>query len=156
CLSGPNWHVRLPGRAYDGAAPWGYMNREEIGAWLAGYAESFAVPVRESVTATGLTADPDGDGFQVTTTGGAYRAREVVIATGCTTPPRLPSCAADLPADVVQLHTAAYRSPTALPPGAVLVVGSGQSGVQIAEELLQDGRLVYLATGSNWWWPIRY
>src|SRR3954468_24587915 len=93
CLSGPNWHVRLPGRAYDGAAPWGYMNREEIVAWLAEYAREFAVPVREGVTATGLAADPDGHGFRVTTTDGDYCACEVVIAIGCGTHPRLPSCA---------------------------------------------------------------
>lgn len=156
CLSGPNLHARLPGRAYDGPAPWGYMNRDEIVAWLADYAREFAVPVREGVAATGLTTDPGGDGFRVETTGGDYRAREVVIATGWSTHPRIPACAADLPANVVQFHSSAYRNPVALPPGAVLVVGSGQSAVQIAEDLLQNGRHVYLAAGSHWWWPIQY
>jgi putative flavoprotein involved in K+ transport len=156
CLSGPNWTIRLPGRIYDGSAPWGYMNRDEIAAWLADYARDFAVPVREGVSATALTADPDGDGFRVTTTGGDYHAREVVIAIGCSTHPRVPACAADLPAHIVQVHSSAYRSPEALPGGAVLVVGSGQSAVQIAEDLLRAGRSAFLAAGSNWWWPIRY
>jgi putative flavoprotein involved in K+ transport len=156
CLSGPNWHVRLPGRAYEGSAPWGYMSREEIVAWLTDYARDFAVPVCEGVAATGLNADPGGEGFRVMTTDGDYHACEVVIATGWSTHARLPACAADLPSDVVQLHSSAYRHPGTLPPGAVLVVGSGQSAAQIAEELLRDGRPVYLAAGSHWWWPIQY
>jgi putative flavoprotein involved in K+ transport len=156
CLSGPNWHVRLPGRAYDGPAPLGYMGRDEIVAWLADYARAFAVPIREGVTATTLTAASEGDGFRVATTDGEYRAAEVVVATGCSTHPRIPDCAADLPADVVHLHSSTYRTPAALPRGAVLVVGSGQSAAQIAEELLKEGRRVYLAAGRSWWWPIRY
>lgn len=155
CLSGPNWTVQLPGRAYDGPAPWGYMDRTEIVGWLDDYARSFAVPVREGVMVTALAADPAG-GFRVASTGGEFRAGSVVVATGCSSNPHIPACASELPGDIVQLHTSAYRNPTMLPSGAVLIAGSGQSAVQIAEELLQAERMVYLATGRNWWWPIRY
>ena len=86
----------------------------------------------------------------------ALRADSVVVATGSYHVPRVPGLAACLPTDIHQLHSQAYRNEGSLPPGAVLVVGSGQTGIQLADELLAAGRRVYLAVGSNGWAPRRY
>ncbi|WP_129338775.1 MSMEG_0569 family flavin-dependent oxidoreductase [Cellulomonas endophytica] len=142
----PNWQCRLPGYPYEGPDPDGFMTRDEVHAWLRGYAASFGPPVHEGTTVTGVRERPLG-GFTVTTSAGTLTADQVVVATGGYHVPVLPAVSARLPADVVQLHSAAYRSPDALPEGAVLVVGSGQSGAQIAEDLHLAGRRVHLALG---------
>jgi putative flavoprotein involved in K+ transport len=95
-------------------------------------------------------------GYRVTTNGGIFRAANVVVATGSFQRPRIPAFSANLPPDIKQLHSGDYRNPRALPPGAVLVVGSGQSGCQIAEELYQSGRKVYLCVGRAGRLPRRY
>jgi putative flavoprotein involved in K+ transport len=92
----------------------------------------------------------------VQTEAGAFTARQVVVATGALQRPWVPPCAAELPATVRQLVPYTYRNPQQLPPGAVLVVGSGQAGCQIAEELRRAGRAVYLSVGRSWWVPRRY
>lgn len=147
CLVTPNWQCQLPGFPYTGNDPHGFMGRDEIVDYLVGYAESFRPPVVEGVAATRLRGDDLGR-FVIDTPRGTLTADHVVVATGPYQVPRTPRVAARLPDDVVQLHSADYASPERLPAGAVLVVGTGQSGCQIAEDLHLAGRRVHLATGS--------
>ena len=147
CLVTPNWQCLLPGYPYAGPDPHGFMLRDEIVTYLEGYARSFGPPVAEHTAATRLTQRPLG-GFEIRTTRGTVTADQVVIATGPYQVPITPRMAQRLPDDIRQIHSAAYRSPAELPPGAVLVVGTGQSGSQIAEDLHLGGRTVHLATGS--------
>lgn len=153
CLVTPNWSVRLPGGDYAGPDPDGFMPRDEIAGFLGAYASSFGAPVREGVDVTAVARD--GSGFTVRTTAGDFRVRELVLATGAFQQPHRPAAAASLPVDIVQLDLTGYRNPGALPPGAVLVIGSGQSGVQLAAELREDGRRVVLACGRAPWVPRR-
>src|SRR5487761_1271350 len=147
CLVTPNWQCQLPGYPYNGPDPDGFMPRDEIAAYVTGYAASFGPPVREDTEVTRLRRGPGG-GFEIVTSGGELTAGQVVVATGPYHVPRLPRMAARLPAGIVSRHSSQYRSPGALPAGAVLVVGTGQSGGQIAEDLHLAGRQVHLATGS--------
>jgi len=143
----PNWQCKLPGYDYSGADPHGFMTRAEVQAFVQGYAESFNAPVRTGVEVTRL-AQRDEGGFDIVTSTGRIIARQVVIATGGYHDPVLPAFAAALPESVTQLHSSEYRNPTDLPPGGVLVVGTGQSGTQIAEDLFLEGRDVHLAVGG--------
>lgn len=143
----PNWHIRLPGGEYQGNDPDGFMPRDEVVSYLEHYAASFNAPVRFGVTA--IAVDPTAAGYRVQTDQGEYQAANVVIATGLFQQPKIPPSSASLPVDIQQLSSDKYRNPQALPPGAVLVVGSGQSGCQIAEELYQSGRKVYLCVGGS-------
>jgi putative flavoprotein involved in K+ transport len=153
CLVTPNWTVQLPGRGYDGDDPDGYMQRDEIVAFLERYAAGFDAPVRGGVAVTSLRRA--NGGFVLETPGGAIESSVVVLAAGAYQRPHRPAGAATLPADLLQIDLEAYRNPEALPPGAVLVVGSGQSGCQIAEELREAGRDVVLACGRVHWAPRR-
>lgn len=155
-LVAPNWHLQLPGFPYDGPDPDGFMHRDEVVAYLEAYARHIAAPVETGVRVTALEACGDGPGLVVHSAAGATSAPQVVIATGAYSSARLPACAAELPAQIVQLHAMDYRQPDQLPPGAVLVVGSGESGCQIAEELCHTGRTVWLAVGRGGWLPRRY
>jgi putative flavoprotein involved in K+ transport len=154
CLVTPNWTVGLPGYPYQGADPDGFMSRKEIVACLEDYAGSFAAPVRQGVAVRSLTAAPAG-GFLLGTSAGDLRAASVVLATGAYPCPHRPPGAGGLPPGLPQLDVGDYRNPAALPPGRVLVVGSGQSGAQVAEELCQAGREVVLACGKAPWCPRR-
>lgn len=154
CLVTPNWSVRLPGHPYDGDDPDGFMPRDEIVAYLERYAAGFSAPVREGIEVTSLAEAPDG-GFLLRTSDGEIRARSVVVATGAYQRAHRPEPAGSLPAGLPQIDVQAYRSPAELPPGRVLVVGSGQSGCQIAEELRESGREVFLACGRAPWSPRR-
>jgi len=152
----PNWTLRLPGFQYQGADPDSFMSKDEVVAQLETYARSFTAPVRESVRVTAVERDPAGASFLVQSEDGVYVASQVVVATGALQRPYIPGCGADLPPDVAQIVPYTYRNPAALPPGAVLVVGSGQSGCQIAEELRRSGRTVYLSVSGSWGMPRRY
>lgn len=114
------------------------------------------MPVRCGVEVTAVAPAPAGRGFVLATSAGPVAARQVVIATGAYRTPRLPAMHASLPPTLHQLHSRDYRRPVQLPPGATLVVGSGESGCQIADELRRDGRLVILAVGRSAWLPRRY
>jgi putative flavoprotein involved in K+ transport len=155
-LVGPNRTLELPGFPYAGEDPDGFMSKDEVAAHLEAYAGSFGAPVREGVRVTAVAPDPNSAGFLVRTDDGSYAAAGVVVATGALQRPYIPAIAEDLPARIAQVVPYAYRSPAALPPGAVLVVGSGQAGCQIAEELRRAGRPVYLSVGRSWWAPRRY
>ena len=151
CLVTPNWYVQLPGGHYDGEDPHGYMPRDEIVAHLERYARGFDAPVREGVQVTALRNDAGG--LVLDTSDGELVARNVVLCTGAYQRPHRPPGAATLPSDLLQVGVEGYRNPAELPQGAVLVVGSGQSGCQIAEELHEAGRDVFLACGRAGWAP---
>ncbi len=153
-LMAPNWTFQLPGHPYDGEDPDAFMARDEVVAELERYAAEFQAPVREGVDVTSIERDPRG-GFVLQTSAGEIAARTVVLGTGAYQRPRRPPGAATLPADLLALDVGEYRNPAALPPGRVLVVGSGQSGCQIAEELHEAGREVFLACGRAPWVPRR-
>ena len=154
CLVTPNWTVRLPGHPYTGPDPDGYMVRDEIITTLEAYAGSFQAPIRGGVLVTGAELLPDG-GFLVHTRSGDLSSRALVLATGTFQRPHRPEVADTLPTGIPRMDVDAYRNEGALPPGSVLVVGSGQSGAQICEELRKAGREVVLACGKAAWVPRR-
>jgi putative flavoprotein involved in K+ transport len=147
CLVTPNWQCRLPGFPYAGPEPDGFMLKDDIVRYLEDYVRSFDPPLHEGVAVTSLRRDPRG-GFALGTSAGDCHAEQVVIATGGYHTPSFPRMAERLPEAIVQLHSSAYRRPGALPGGEVLVVGTGQSGCQIAEDLHLAGRRVHLCVGS--------
>jgi putative flavoprotein involved in K+ transport len=151
-LNTPNWAQQLPGYAYAGPDPDGFAPLGEVIEYLEGYAASFEAPVREGVEVTALRAGAGG-GFELETSAGPLRARTVIVATGAYQRPTPSPLRDAAPASVFQQHTAEYRSPDELPEGAVLVVGSGQSGCQVAEDLVDAGRTVYLSVGACPWVP---
>ncbi|HEX8034698.1 MAG TPA: NAD(P)-binding domain-containing protein [Ktedonobacterales bacterium] len=152
----PNWMVRLPGAVYQGGEPDGFLLHEEIVAYFARYAEQFRLPIQYGTRVVSVEHADDGTSFHIQTKTTQYEAANVVIATGVYQHPKIPAWSARLPAEVAQIHSGGYRRPDALVPGAVLVVGSGQSGCQIAEELYQSGRTVYLGVGRAGRMPRRY
>lgn len=147
CLVTPNWQCALPGHVYDGPDPHGFMKKDEINAYLAAFRRKVAPPIREGVAVRRVTPRAQG-GFDVITSDGEWTADQVVVASGGYHQPIVPRLAERLPAGIVQLHSEQYRSAAALPEGEVLVVGSGQSGAQIAEDLHLAGRKVHLAVGD--------
>jgi putative flavoprotein involved in K+ transport len=155
CLVTPNWTSSLPGFPYDGTDPDGFMPRDEIAGRVARYAEVIGAPVRLESRVERLSARPDG-GFRLETGSGPLDAARVVVAAGSFHRPKVPPLAAEMPKRLAQIHSHEYRRAADLPPGAVLVVGSGQSGAQLAEELFAAGRLVYLSVGSAGRMPRRY
>ncbi|WP_341891464.1 MSMEG_0569 family flavin-dependent oxidoreductase [Variovorax sp. YR752] len=148
CLVTPNWQCQLPGHPYRGDDPHGFMRKPEIAAYLDGFRQLVAPPIREGVAVT--RARPRADGlWQVSSSEGECTAGQVVVASGGYHVPIVPAMAKRLPAHIVQMHSEQYRNADALPPGAVLVVGAGQSGAQIAEDLHLAGRQVVLAAGDS-------
>lgn len=152
----PNWSFRLPGAEYQGRQPDGFMARDEIVATFEQYIDRFQLPVRYQSRVTSIATSPTGESFLVNTDTEQFQAKNVVVATGLFQRPKLPAYGAEISPRITQLHSGQYRNPASLPPGAILVVGSGQSGCQIAEELYQKGRPVYLCTGSAGRAPRRY
>jgi putative flavoprotein involved in K+ transport len=156
-LNTPNWQSRLPGGDHPGADPDGFMSRKEIVAYFEKYARHFRLPLRYCARVSRVERDSRSGAYLVSIEGGErIQARNVVIATGLYQRPKIPAFSADFPADIRQVHSDAYRNPQELPPGAVLVVGSAQSGAQITEELYESGRKVFLATGRAGRTPRRY
>jgi putative flavoprotein involved in K+ transport len=147
CLVTPNWQCQLPGFPYQGPDPHGFMLRDQIIAYVDAFVSSFNPPLREGVAVRNLRANAQ-HGFMLEATDGLHSADQVVIAAGGYQIPIVPRCAERLPGDMVQIHSSDYRNPDQLPPGAVLVVGSGQSGCQIAEDLHLAGRKVHLCVGD--------
>jgi putative flavoprotein involved in K+ transport len=147
CLVTPNWQCDLPGHPYDGPDPDGFMVKDEIVAYVQAFVAKVAPPIREGVSVNRVTKRPEG-GFAVSTSDGDYTADEIVVASGGYNIPIVPRMAERLPATIAQIHSEQYRNPQQLPEGGVLVVGSGQSGAQIAEDLHLAGRKVHLAVGQ--------
>ncbi|BBG01040.1 MULTISPECIES: MSMEG_0569 family flavin-dependent oxidoreductase [Pseudonocardia] len=147
CLVTPNWQCDLPDFPYAGDDPHGFMVREEIVSYLEAYRAFVDPPLREGVSVTRLTRDERGT-FTLETSAGTCTADQVVVATGGYHTPVTPPLTEPLPPGITQVQSQDYRSGAGLPPGEVLVVGSGQSGAQIAEDLHLEGRRVHLAVGN--------
>ena len=154
CLVTPNWTMQLPDQPYDGEDPDGFDSRDEIVSFLERYAARFDVPVREGVDVHSLRSRKSG-GFVLETSDGTIESRRVVLATGAFQRQAGLPAGSRLPADLFQTDAGSYRSPSELPLGPVLIVGSGQTGCQIAEELAEAGRDVYLSCGRAPWLPRR-
>lgn len=152
----PNWSIELPGKSYAGVDLDGFSHRAEVLAFLEDYARGIKAPVHTGVEVLALRAASRPGRYVVATNRGDIEARNVVIATGPYQEPRMPPVSLQLPAHIVQVHASEYRNPGQLPAGGVLVVGSGASGCQIAEELLTSGREVYFAIGHHRRVPRRY
>ncbi|WP_433366587.1 flavin-containing monooxygenase [Actinoplanes sp. CA-142083] len=150
----PNWTMSLPGATYSGDDPEGFVPRDEIVQYLLRYASSFGAPVREGVGVDSLEHAPHG-GFLLRTSAGDLQAATVVVSTGAYQRPHRPDVAAGFPPEVLAIDAEDYRNPATLPPGKVLVVGSGQTGCQISEELHESDREVFLACGRAPWLPRR-
>jgi len=155
CLVIPNWTVQLPGGRYRGDDPDGFMPRDQIVSHLVTYAQSFDAPVREGVTVTSLERSDNG-AFLLRTSSGEIRAKKVVLASGGYQKPHRPPAAAQLPPSIHTIDAEGYVNPAALPPGKVLIVGSGQTGCQLAEEIFEAGRDVFLSCGRAPWIPRRF
>src|SRR5690606_18445397 len=156
-LVAPNFTLQLPGMPYDGPEPDAFMARDDVIRYVRSYAAAIGAPVRLGTPVRRLAPPPTpGGGFAATTDSGVVEARTVVLATGAYPNPKVPAAARDLPDGIQQLHSRDYRRPAQLADGAVLVVGSGQSGVQIAEELHGAGRQVHLAVSMCGSVPRRY
>ncbi|CAB3778082.1 MSMEG_0569 family flavin-dependent oxidoreductase [Paraburkholderia caffeinilytica] len=147
CLVTPNWQCALPGYPYLGDDPHGFMKKDEIIDYLDGFIAHVDAPVIEQAEVKRLKQRDDGV-YTIVTTQGDFTAEQVVVASGGYHTPIVPRLAERLPAGIVQLQSSAYRNPQALPEGAVMVVGTGQSGAQIAEDLHLAGRKVVLAVGE--------
>ena len=153
--NGPAWHDRFPGRTFSGVDPDGFATKDQIVDYFVGYAEQIAAPIRCGVEVKALYAKSDNGGIRADTSEGVIEATNVVVATG---PFQRPVVPAVVPSGIgiAQIHSAAYRNPGQFPGGAVLVIGSGSSGVQIADELVRGGRRVYLSVGQHSRPPRRY
>ncbi len=147
CLVTPNWQCKLPGHDYAGPEPHGFMKKAEIIEYLQAFLAKVKPPLLTGVTVRHVQPQPQG-GYAIHTTAGDFTARQVVVCSGGYHEPVVPRLAERLPAHIVQLHSEQYRNPQALPEGGVLVVGSGQSGAQIAEDLHLAGKSVHLAVGD--------
>jgi putative flavoprotein involved in K+ transport len=153
--NGPAWHDRFPGMKFPGIDPDSFATRNQIVDYFVAYARQISAPVRCGIEVTALHKRDDASVFRAHTTAGIIEATNVVVATG---PFQRPIVPAIVPSDagIVQLHSATYRNPAQLPDGAVLVIGAGASGVQIAEELVRAGKRVYLSVGPHNRPPRRY
>lgn len=146
--NGPVWHDRFPGMEFDAFDPDAFAPKEKVADYFVGYAESFDAPIRCGVEVKSVTRLEGREGFRVETSEGVIEAANVVAATGPFQKPTYPQIV-PAEADVLQMHSNSYRNPSQLPEGAVLVVGAGSSGVQIADELRASGRTVYLSVGAH-------
>ncbi len=150
----PNWQTRLPGRAFEGHDPDGFMTKSQVVRNLAGYADNIGAPVKTDTTVERVTHDYGL--YKVQTSRGTWMSRTLVLASGAFNTPKIPDCAAALPGDVVQMDAHSYRNPGALPDGSVLVVGGSATGAQLAQEIHASGRPVTLAMGEHVRVPRRY
>ncbi|KPU84526.1 FAD-dependent oxidoreductase [Marinosulfonomonas sp. PRT-SC04] len=146
--NGPAWHDRFPNMEFAGAGPDDFVTKEEVADYLVAYAEMNNAPIRTGVDVLKVTRRETGAGFLVETSAGLFEANNIVAATGPFQRPVIPAVA-PTDAGLMQIHSSAYRNPDQLPKGAVLVIGAGSSGAQIAEELMRSGKQVYLSVGSH-------
>ena len=145
--NGPAWHDRFPGLEFPGD-PDGFVPKEKVADYFVAYVQHLNSPVRCGVEVQRVTRLEGRSGFRVETSAGTFEAQYVVAATGAFQTPVIPPLVPS-EAGITQMHSASYRNPAQLPPGAVLVVGAGSSGVQIADELARAGRKVYLSVGPH-------
>ncbi len=153
--NGPAWHDRFPNMTFDDIDPNSFATKDRIVAYFEAYADQIKAPIRCGVDVKSLARKADGTGFRIETSQGVIEATNVVAATGPFQRPLIPAVV--LPeSGILQVHSADYRNPGQLPEGAVLVVGAGSSGAQIADELLRAGKRVYLSVGPHDRPPLRY
>jgi putative flavoprotein involved in K+ transport len=145
--NGPAWHDRFPGLEFN-VDPDAFATKDQVADYFVAYAEKVDAPIRTGVEVTSVRKNHGRPGFRVETSDGVIEARHVVAATGAFQKPVIPPVIPES-AGIPQIHSSSYRNPQQLPEGAVLVVGAGSSGVQIADELQQSGRKVYLAVGPH-------
>ena len=150
----PNWMTRLPGAEYQGDDPNGFMVRDDLVTYFEEYLERFELPIRYGVNVTSI--EPLEAGYLVRTDQEEFEAANVVMAVGLHQEARIPAFSEKFPTGIDQIHSSQYRNPEDLSSGDVLVVGSAQSGCQIAEELYQSGRKVFLSVGKAGRLPRRY
>ena len=143
----PNWLSRLPGHAYQGTDPDGYMSADEVAEFIAGFAKVSRAPVRTGTEVTSVR--PAADGYRMVTDQGEIQARAVVVASGACNIPTVPALKDAVPDSIRQLTPFDYTGPDALPDGGVLVVGGSATGVQLAAELRRSGRPVVLSVGEH-------
>jgi putative flavoprotein involved in K+ transport len=160
-LNTPNLRNVLPGLAYDGPEADGFWRTEKLVDYFQGYVHHFQLPVQTGVTVVSVERGEEKEGFIVKTrrqdqAEESVASRSVVVAAGIQRIPKFPAMRSKLPDDILHLHTSDYRDPESSPPGAVVVVGGGQSGCQITEDLLSAGRTVYLCTSKVGRVPRRY
>jgi putative flavoprotein involved in K+ transport len=155
-MNTPNVHAVMPGDQYQGLDPEGVMTRNQFVALLEDFAVRKRLPLELNTTVTELVRDQESGAFCVSTPRGAFMATNVVIASGNLNCPVRPSWPSDLPSEICQIDASDYRNANRLRPGAVLVVGSGQSGGQIAEDLIEAKRKVFLASSRVGRKPRRY
>jgi putative flavoprotein involved in K+ transport len=153
--NGPAWHDRFPGLTFSDVDGDDFAPKEKVADYFVKYAEKISAPIRCGIEVKAIENNPDGSGFRVETSDGLYEARNVVAATGPFQRPIIPPLVPENE-DILQIHSQSYRNPAQLPEGAVLVVGAGSSGTQIADELMQSGRRVYLSVGPHHRPPRRY
>ncbi len=146
--NGPVWHDRFPGMLFDGLAPGAFAAKDAVADYLVAYARRIDAPIRSGVEVTSATPLTGRAGFRVETSAGVIEARTIIAATGPFQRPVIPPLVPQTEG-LTQLHSAAYRNPGQLSEGAVLVVGAGSSGAQIADELVRAGRKVYLSVGPH-------
>jgi len=146
--NGPAWHDRFPGMEFADIDPDGFAPKEKVADYFVAYARQIAAPIRCGVEVKLVQRNAGRPGFRIETSDGPIEANNVVAATGPFQRPIIPAFAPES-AGLFQIHSSAYRNPGQLPEGAVLVVGAGSSGVQIADELLRAGRRVYLSVGPH-------
>ncbi|MFT8778480.1 MAG: MSMEG_0569 family flavin-dependent oxidoreductase, partial [Gluconacetobacter liquefaciens] len=147
CLVTPNWQCQLPGHPYAGSDPHGFMVKNEIIDYVRSFRDSFTPPLREHTRVTSVTRHEEG-GYCVVANEEVWHAQHVVIASGAYHDAVIPGYAGAIDPAIIQIHSQDYRNAAQLPEGAVLVVGSGQSGAQIVEDLHLEGRKVHLCVGS--------
>jgi putative flavoprotein involved in K+ transport len=153
--NGPAWHDRFPGMSFSDIDPDSFATKDQIVSYFVAYAKQISAPIRCGVEVKELKAKADGSGFIVSTSAGSIDAANVVVATGPFQRPVIPAVVpADMP--MTQIHSSGYRNPRQLPDGAVLVVGAGASGAQIADDLLRAGRRVFISVGPHNRPPRRY
>ncbi|MBK9096598.1 MAG: NAD(P)-binding domain-containing protein [bacterium] len=152
----PNWALyRMPGSERNGEPSDGFMQKDKIVKFLEGYVRKNNLPVWYNTNV--ISVEPNGRlGYIIKTGEKTIKAKNVVVAIGFQRVPRIPQISKRISGDIHQIHSSAYRNPTSLPDGAVLIAGSGQSGTQLAEELYQSGRKVFLCVGKAGRLPRRY
>jgi putative flavoprotein involved in K+ transport len=153
--NGPAWHDRFPGRTFEGIEADSFATKHQIVDYFEAYARQIAAPIRCGVEVRSLTKKTDGSGFRAETPEGIIDAAQVVVATGPFQRPVIPAVVPS-EAGLIQMHSSAYRNRAQLPEGAVLVIGAGSSGSQIADELARSGRKVFLSVGPHNRPPRRY
>lgn len=153
--NGPAWHDRFPGMTFDDIDPEAFAPKERVAQYFVQYADKIGAPIRCGVNVTSVRRNEGRAGFRVETSEGVIDATHVVAATGPFQKPTMPAIV-PAAAGIHQIHSSAYRNPSDLPEGAVLVVGAGSSGGQIADELLRSGRRTFLSVGPHDRPPRRY